>query len=153
MDLKGRFSVVAAAFLTAAILAFVSSTSSIIWGVQSKMAAAQALDEDGSLADKMTAIPVRAVRVIVASPYQRWNIQARRDAGGRTANWRGHPTLPTNHETIWNSDVLAALIAHLDNREARDAEVQMSDALIAPIFGLTLGGLFVAAHVLGALIF
>lgn len=71
MDFKGRFSVVAAAFLTAAALAFVSSASSIIWGVQSKMAAVQAPDEDGSLADKMTAVPVRAVRVIVASPYQR----------------------------------------------------------------------------------
>jgi hypothetical protein len=71
MDLKARFSVVAAVFLTAAVLAFVSSASSIIWGVQSKMAAAQASDEDGPLADRMTAIPVRAVRVIVASPYQR----------------------------------------------------------------------------------
>jgi hypothetical protein len=29
----------------------------------------------------------------------------------------------------------------------------MSDALIASIFGLTFGGLFVAAHVLGALVF
>jgi hypothetical protein len=29
----------------------------------------------------------------------------------------------------------------------------MSDALIAPIFGLTLGSLFVAAHVFGALVF
>jgi hypothetical protein len=29
----------------------------------------------------------------------------------------------------------------------------MIDALIAPIFGLTLGCLFVAAHVLGALVF
>jgi hypothetical protein len=29
----------------------------------------------------------------------------------------------------------------------------MSDALIAPIFGLTLGGVFVVAHVLGALVF
>jgi hypothetical protein len=71
MDLKSRLPIVAAAFLIAAILAFVSSTSSIIWGVQSKMAAIQAPDDGGSLADKMTAIPVRAVRVIVASPYQR----------------------------------------------------------------------------------
>jgi hypothetical protein len=29
----------------------------------------------------------------------------------------------------------------------------MNDALIAPLFGLTLGGLFVAAHALGALMF
>jgi hypothetical protein len=29
----------------------------------------------------------------------------------------------------------------------------MSDALIAPLFGLTLGCLFMAAHVLGALVF
>jgi hypothetical protein len=40
----------------------------------------------------------------------------------------------------------------LDIREARK-EVHMSDALIAPIFGLTLGGLFVAAHVLSVLAF
>jgi hypothetical protein len=71
MDLKGRFSAVAAAFLTAAVLAFVSSASFIIWGVQSKMAAVQTPDEDGSLADKMSAVPVRAVRVIIASSYQR----------------------------------------------------------------------------------
>lgn len=72
MDLEARFSVVAAAFLTAAALAFVSSSSSIIWGMQSKMAVPQVSDEDGSLADKMTAVlPARAVRVIVASPYQR----------------------------------------------------------------------------------
>jgi hypothetical protein len=71
MDLKARFSVITAAFLTAAVLAFVSSTSPIIWGAQPKMSAAQALNEYGSLADKMTAIPIRAVRVIVASPYQR----------------------------------------------------------------------------------
>jgi hypothetical protein len=71
MDLKGRLSIVAAAFLTAAILAFVSTTSSIIWDAHSKMAAVQAPDDDSSLADKTTAIPVRAVRVIVASPYQR----------------------------------------------------------------------------------
>jgi hypothetical protein len=71
MDLKGHLPIVAAAFLTAAILAFVSSTSSIIWGAQSKIAAVQAPDDDGSLADKTAAIPIRAVRVIVASPYQR----------------------------------------------------------------------------------
>jgi hypothetical protein len=71
MDLKGHIPVAAAAFLTAALLAFVSSTSSIIWGGQSKMVAVQAPDDEGSLADKTTAIPVRAVRVIVASPYQR----------------------------------------------------------------------------------
>jgi hypothetical protein len=29
----------------------------------------------------------------------------------------------------------------------------MIDTLIAPLFGLTLGGLFVAAHILGALVF
>ena len=29
----------------------------------------------------------------------------------------------------------------------------MSEALIAPVFGLALGSLFVAAHVLGALVF
>ena len=40
----------------------------------------------------------------------------------------------------------------LDIREARE-EVHMSDALIAPIFGLTLGGLFVAAHVISVLAF
>jgi hypothetical protein len=71
MGLKGRLSIVTAAFLTAAILAFVSTTSSIIWSAQSKMVAVQSPDDDGSLADKTTAIPVRAVRVIVASPYQR----------------------------------------------------------------------------------
>jgi hypothetical protein len=71
MDLKSRLPIVAAAFLTAAVLAFVSSTSSIIWDVQSKMTAIHAPDDDGSIADKIAAIPVRAVRVIVASPYQR----------------------------------------------------------------------------------
>jgi hypothetical protein len=71
MDLKTRLPIVAAAFLTAAVLAFVFSTSSIIWGVQSKIAAVQAPDDDGSLADRTAGIPVRAVRVIVASPYQR----------------------------------------------------------------------------------
>jgi len=71
MDLKGRLSIAAAAFLTAAILAFVSTTSSIIWGAQSKMAAVQTPDDDGALANKTTAISVRVVRVIVASPYQR----------------------------------------------------------------------------------
>jgi hypothetical protein len=71
MDLKGPFPIVAAAFLTAVVLAFVSSNSSLIWGVQTKMAAAQTPDDDGSLADQVTTVPVRAVRVIVASPYQR----------------------------------------------------------------------------------
>jgi hypothetical protein len=45
------------------------------------------------------------------------------------------------------------LITQPHNREARNAEVHMSDTLIAPLFGLTLGGLFVAAHVLSALVF
>ena len=72
MDLNGRLPIVAAAFLTAAVLAFVSSTSSIIWGAQpNKMSTAQAPDEYGSLADKMTAIPIRAARAPQALTFSR----------------------------------------------------------------------------------
>jgi Leu/Phe-tRNA-protein transferase len=52
-----------------------------------------------------------------------------------------------------NPDTPATLMTQSHNCEARNAEVHMSDTLIAPLFGLTLGGLFVAAHVLSAVVF